>query len=81
METVQDLDCESRLKLAETRLITMSAQTDSWLWETDENHVFTYFTDNVSQLTGIAISELLGTSRLDSARDHSDPNWQQHAQD
>jgi len=81
METVQDLDCEGRLKLIEARLTTMSAQTDSWLWETDENHVFTYLTDNVSQLTGIAMSQLLGTSRLDSARDHSDPNWQQHAQD
>ncbi len=81
METLQGLDCESRLKLIEARLTTMSVQTDSWLWETDENHIFTYFTDNVSQLTGIAKSELLGTSRLDSARDHSDPNWQQHAQD
>ncbi len=81
METAQLLDCESRLKLAEARLNTMSAQTDSWMWETDENHIFCYFTNNVSQLTGIKKTDLLGTSRLDQALGSDDPAWQSHARD
>ena len=43
MQKDKSLQSEYELKLAQERLHTMCDQTDSWLWETDENHVFTYF--------------------------------------
>ena len=81
MKNTQSSECETLLKQAEARLSTMGEQTDTWLWETDENQVFNYFTDNVEFLTGFRKEDLLGTSRLETALASDDPNWQGHGRD
>jgi len=73
--------CEQDLKLAKERLLAISMQTDRWLWETDVNHRFCFFTDNVEQLTGLKKADLLGTSRLELARQSEGLSWQEHGKD
>jgi len=76
--TLQD---QYELKIARERLQTICAQTESWLWETDENHQFSYFSENIEHLTGLTPDILLGTSRLERAQKTEGKNWQDHARD
>jgi PAS domain S-box-containing protein len=69
------------LEIARQRLEDMSVQTDSWMWETDDNHVFSFFSQNVERQTGIEMSKLLGTSRLEMAQASPEVHWQNHAKD
>lgn len=53
-----------------------------WFWETDENHVFTYFSDRLTDVTGVPKSEYLGLRRDQIALDNiSDPKWRNHLED
>ena len=79
MEENNNLQCEQDLKQTKDRLQAMSLQTDTWLWETDENHLFCFFTDNLEQLTGRKKTDLLGSNRLDLAMRNDDEVWGEHA--
>lgn len=81
MEQSSTLQSEYDQKLAHERLVMFSEQSDIWMWETNAEHIFTYFTDNVERLTGIQMTELLGSSRLERALQDSEKKWQSHAND
>ena len=38
-------------------------------------------TENIERLTGLKINDLLGTSRLELAKENQSKNWQNHAND
>jgi len=70
--------CEQELVQAQERLQAMSLQNNSWMWETDENHCFRFFTDNIEYLLGDKKVDLLGTSRLDLALRSDSEIWEAH---
>jgi len=81
MEESEKLSCEQELNLAKARLQTIAQQTESWLWETDENHLFCFFTDNLQQLTSLKKTDLLGTNRHSLALKSEGDHWVKHAKD
>ncbi len=74
------LSCIEQLNLANRRLHDLATQTETWVWETDENHIFTYFSNNLEKLTNLKICNLIGTSRLDAALTSEHDIWHKHAQ-
>lgn len=54
-----------RAALFEQRLADFAAATPDWLWETDAQHRFTYVSQRMEVLTGIARSCLLGQMRTE----------------
>lgn len=77
----QPQQAQAALQLAQERLASLGMEIDSWLWETDKNHQFTFFTDNITRLTGLKEKDLLGTSRLEMALARQEPHWRAHAAD
>jgi PAS domain S-box-containing protein len=73
--------------LAERRLDDFMAITDDWLWETDGEHRFTYFSANVRQRFADGVADirarLLGKTRWEAAGidPDADPHWRQHRDD
>ena len=55
----------ARAALLERRLDDFAAATPDWLWETDAQHRFTYLSQRIEALTGIARSRLLGQTRTE----------------
>ncbi len=59
-----------------------AAQTEFWFWETDRNYIFSYLSDNVRTRGSIDPAEIIGTSRLELARNNKDEAiWSQHLDD
>ncbi|MDC7218992.1 MAG: EAL domain-containing protein [Spirochaetales bacterium] len=53
------------LKKAEERFSDIAHSTSNWLWETDENHEFTYCSLSVSEIIGYRDEEMLGKNIRD----------------
>lgn len=79
MSDTADTASVDQLKQERQRLHELSLQTRNWLWETDENHIFSFFSDTLQQFSGINPSDLIGTSRLDAALNSNDEAWHEHA--
>ena len=57
-------------------------QTECWFWETDADHVFTYVSDNIKELSGTSPQQVIGTNRFDiKPADTDDHDWQEHLED
>ncbi|MEL6574114.1 MAG: EAL domain-containing protein [Pseudomonadota bacterium] len=53
-----------------------------WFWETDADHRFCFFTEQLEDIVGIDRKRLLGRSRLDLATDATaSDRWKTHADD
>ncbi len=63
------------------RLQVATSQSDVWFWETDTTHRFVYFSDNLTQLSGMTKQDLIGTSRLDIAINSNEDHFKQHIRD
>lgn len=50
------------LKSAEERFSDIAHSTSNWLWETDQNNVFTYCSNSSADIIGYSAKELVGTS-------------------
>ena len=56
---------QKRLALAEQRLADFAATTPDWFWETDSQHRFSYLSERIETVTGIARACLLGRTRTE----------------
>jgi len=54
---------EAALLDSEDRLQSFLNAASEWLWETDENHKFTYFSSRIEDILGVKIEDLIGKSR------------------
>lgn len=68
------------LRTSEGRFRDFALTSSDWLWETDENHRFTYLSENVQKL-GAKPQQYLGKTRMESAGDiECEPEkWREHA--
>ena len=61
------------LRLSETRLQSLLSLSADWIWEQDETLRFTYVSEGIAAITGIAPSALLGKRRLADASFDASP--------
>ncbi len=80
MSAVNQMSCIEQLNLANRRLHDLAQQTNTWMWETNADHIFTYFSNNLEKLTNLKICNLVGTNRLDAALTSEHDKWHKHAQ-
>jgi diguanylate cyclase (GGDEF)-like protein/PAS domain S-box-containing protein len=73
---------EAALEDVQARLRDVTAAASDWVWETDEELRFTYFSERFQEVTGIAPERLLGRTRTQVyGPSPDDPNWRQHIAD
>ncbi len=61
---------------AKRRLEQLVASTSDWIWETDAQHRYTFFSSRVEDVTGASIPNLLGRRRDElPANDPDSPVW------
>jgi PAS domain S-box-containing protein len=70
---------ETTLRESEARFRDFALTSSDWLWETDENHHFTYLSDHIRAF-GLDPEHVVGRTRAELAADAlSDPaKWQEH---
>jgi len=72
---------ERALHDSEERFRDFAETASDWLWETDENHRFTYFSNRLER-SGLEIDRRFGKTREETtAEDTSQPKWQRHLAD
>lgn len=64
-EVEERKQAEAALRDSESRLQSFLDAASEWVWETDENHKFTYFSSRLETVLGVRMEDLLGKSRLD----------------
>lgn len=73
----RDIEAERRareeLKRSEERFRSLTNLSSDWFWETDEHGRFTYMSDGLHRLFGIAPHEILGKTRQEWIGDMNDP--------
>ena len=75
---------EAALLDSEDRLQSFLSAASEWLWETDENHKFTYYSDRVEDILGVKIEELIGKTRdsiLNRGVETDQKKWKAHLAD
>jgi len=56
---------ERRVALSEQRLADFAATAPDWFWETDARHRFSYLSERIETVTGVARTSLLGRTRTE----------------
>jgi len=69
------------LSRANARLQIFSTQTAFWMWETDAEHRFVHVSDNVQEICGMPVEEVLASNWLETVKGHDAPAWKAHAAD
>ena len=69
------------LSRANARLQIFSTQTAFWMWETDGEHRFVHVSDNVQDICGIPVDEVLASNWLETVKGHDTAEWKAHAAD
>ncbi len=70
---------ERELRERENQLRDFGAAASDWYWEMDENLRFSYFSENFSDVTGVAQDILLGKTRVENGNPGADPGqWREH---
>ena len=54
-----------RLAMSERRFRDMALSCSDWLWEMDENDVYTFCSDGIERVTGVRASEVIGRTPYD----------------
>ena len=54
-----------RLAMSERRFRDMALSCSDWLWEMDENDVYTYCSDGIERVTGVRAAEVVGKTPYD----------------
>lgn len=83
-EIDERLAAEKALRNSESRLNNFVDAASEWLWETDKDHVFTYMSERVFEVTGLHAERMIGKSRLDIIDKgiETDPEkWRHHLAD
>ncbi len=69
---------ENALKSSEQRFRDIAEIAGDWIWETDEDGRYTYFSDQMAKVTGLKAEDILGKTRKDLPwADDNDPEWWQ----
>jgi PAS domain S-box-containing protein len=69
-------------QVAERRFDDVAALSVDWIWETDAALRYTYMSDRVEQVTGLAVSQYVGHSRVEMLGETDvDPFLQSHIED
>ncbi|KIL99612.1 Phytochrome two-component sensor histidine kinase Cyanobacterial phytochrome B [Paramagnetospirillum magnetotacticum MS-1] len=74
----------AKLEQSEERFRSLVEGTTDWVWESDENHGFSWFSDSFDAIIGIASDSLLGKRRWDIVSDTHEvesPKWEAHIAD
>lgn len=76
-------DSEQSLARSEARYRGLLEASSDWVWETDENLRFSYFSHGLDKISPLASPSALGKTRdqLVPQQDLSKPKWKQHLQD
>ncbi|MCJ7521914.1 MAG: PAS domain S-box protein, partial [Dehalococcoidia bacterium] len=56
---------EEKLRMSEHKFKDLIETTPDWVWEIDENGVYTYVSPNIEQLLGYEVNEVLGKTPFD----------------
>jgi PAS domain S-box-containing protein len=83
---IQDISehkrAEAALLAAEECFRQFAEIASDWMWETDEQHRFTYFSDRRQLVLGLAADTSLGKTRQEVAIEPTDsPAWRRHLAD
>ena len=65
----------------EQRFRDVAEVSGDWIWETDEEHRFSYFPPRLQQALGVSPLNLLGKTRQQLAQPEDTPSWHQHLAD
>ena len=63
---------ELELELVHRRLRDYADSASDWFWETDAEHRFTYVSNRLTELTGLAVEDFIGRRRGDFSLPLSD---------
>jgi two-component system, cell cycle sensor histidine kinase and response regulator CckA len=76
-------EAERALKQSEQRFRDIAETAADWIWETDREHRFSYFSGSESTSGGITAAEAIGMTRWGFAGGdiEGDPNWRRHKAD
>jgi PAS domain S-box-containing protein len=79
----QQMKIQAQLVESEERFRNFAAVTSDWLWESDEQHKFAYFSPEAVKVDPNAIVEHLGLTRFDRRirEDDDDEKWRAHKAD
>jgi diguanylate cyclase (GGDEF)-like protein/PAS domain S-box-containing protein len=68
---------------ADERFRNIVEVTGEWIWETDENHRFTYFSESFEHAKWLSSADRIGKTRweLQGAEPLDDADWQRHRAD
>jgi len=75
---------EAALLDSENRLQSFLSAASEWLWETDENHKFTYYSDRIEDILGVKVEALIGKTResiLNVGVETDQEKWTAHIAD
>jgi PAS domain S-box-containing protein len=75
---------EARLAESELRFRSLVEGTSDWVWETDADNRFSWFSDSFESTQGFPSSRLIGKRRWEGASQDQDGDtgiWQQHMED
>ncbi|MBC7953257.1 MAG: PAS domain S-box protein [Rhodospirillaceae bacterium] len=75
---------EQKLVHSEERFRTLVEETTDWMWETDKNHAFSWFSPSFSHVLNVSSSAMIGKRRWDVASEHHEIDtaiWQAHMED
>ncbi|HEY9081139.1 ATP-binding protein [Magnetovibrio sp.] len=84
MEIEERRQVEAALRDSEERLQSFLDAASEWLWETDENHKFTYYSNRVEEILGVKIENLIGKTRdsiLNKGLETDQAKWDAHLAD
>lgn len=75
---------EKALRKSENRLQSFLEAASEWLWETDENHIFTFISGKADAAIGLTAENVIGKSRTDLADKFAETDgekWRRHLGD
>jgi two-component system, sensor histidine kinase and response regulator len=77
-------EMEAKLRESEERFRSLVERTTDWVWETDHDQCFTWFSPSFQTFMGLDSSELLGKpgwEMVDRDQDSIGDNWHDHIRD
>jgi diguanylate cyclase (GGDEF)-like protein/PAS domain S-box-containing protein len=78
-DITSERQAKEELRTREERFRSLTNLSSDWYWETDENHRFTFVSEGLQRLFGLAPEDVLGKTRFDLAFAMDQPGLQEYA--